>query len=62
MSTEEVDGEGSGLTGECSTIALSLSAPVNASKALIPKFGGGGLGGGILLWLSFLCEAGFNKR
>lgn len=43
VSTGEVDGEG--LAGESSTIALSLSAPVNASKALIQKFGGGGLGG-----------------
>lgn len=62
VSTGEVDGEGSGLAGESSTIALSLSAPVNAATALIPKFGGGGLGGGTLLWLSSLYGARFIKR
>lgn len=34
VSTGEVDGDGSGLAGKSSTIALSLSAPVDAATAL----------------------------
>lgn len=34
VSTGEVDGDGSGLAGKSSIIALSLSAPVDAATAL----------------------------